>query len=491
MHIPFDGFHFFHRRLKASSPTVSREILGCEDPPRQLGIGRHAMVAEILKNTCCRLQRLLSAMLLMLVLSFLAAPSVGSAATQPLKLDDAVRLAVEQNAGLASMKSHAAAMAEVPPQAGSLPDPTLSFKALNLPVDSFSTTQEAMTQMQIGIAQALPFPGKLSLRRQAASFEAEAAAFNVDEFRLRLVRNVRISWWNLFYLDRALEIIARNEDLLRQFITIAQTKYKVGKGLQQDVLLAQVELSKLLDIEIQLKGVRRDEEARLNALLNRPTHLPITIPDSVNEQLPELPEESELHQIALAERPLLKEKKRRIEASRSRVLLAEKDYYPDFKLGAAYGIRNGTNPSGGDRADFASFMLSMNLPIYTGSKQDRALAQAQAEMAREEFALQDAVEAVFSETSAALADYRKARDQAVLFKTGIIPQASQTVDSMLAGYQVNKVDFLNLVRSQITLYNYETQYWKALAEARQAMARLEAATATPIETIKKQENPHE
>ncbi|HHL45230.1 MAG TPA: transporter, partial [Gammaproteobacteria bacterium] len=82
---------------------------------------------------------------------------------------------------------------------------------------------------------------------------------------------------------------------------------------------------------------------------------------------------------------------------------------------------------------------------------------------------------VAAEIGRALSDYRRSAEQAVLFKSGIIPQASQTVASMLAGYQVNKVDFLNLVRSQITLYNYETQYWKALSESRQALARLVSA----------------
>jgi len=400
------------------------------------------------------------------------------AAEDPVTLTpgQAEQMALAANPGLAGMLSRASAMAEIPPQAGTLPDPRLAFDAVNLPVDTFSTTQENMTQLRVGLSQVVPFPGKLGLKSEAARFEAEAARFDADEFRLQLIRNVRINWWNLFYLDRALEIVRRNQTLLRQFITIAETKYKVGKGLQQDVLLAQVELSKLLDIEIRLKGARKDGEARLNALLNRPTHLAISIPARVDEQLSEMEKEPELHQIALASRPLLKEKNRHIDAARSRVLLAEKDYYPDFRFGAGYGLRNGNNTGRSDpRADFLTLGVSLNLPIFTGTRQDRALAQRKAEVAREQFARQHAIEAVWSETSAALADYRKAKEQAALFKTGIIPQASQTVASMLAGYQVNKVDFLNLVRSQITLYNFETQYWKALAEARQSMARLHAA----------------
>jgi outer membrane protein TolC len=314
----------------------------------------------------------------------------------------------------------------------------------------------------------------------------------VDEYRLRLVRDVRMSWWNLFYLDRALDIVRRNQTLLRQFITIAQTKYKVGRGLQQDVLLAQVELSKLLDIELQLKGARKRSAARLNALLGRSAAMPVALPERVSESLPPPPDERHLHDLALQRRPLLKKQDEIIEAARTRVALAEKDYYPDFRMGAAYGFRQGNNTGRATkRADFASFGLSLNLPIFTGDKQDRALDEARAETARARFGKQDIADAVRAEVSRALADYRRAREQSRLFKQGIIPQSSQTVASMLAGYQVGKVDFLNLVRAQITLYNYETQYWKSLAEARQAMARLEAATAGHLEPIKKQENPNE
>jgi outer membrane protein TolC len=122
----------------------------------------------------------------------------------------------------------------------------------------------------------------------------------------------------------------------------------------------------------------------------------------------------------------------------------------------------------------------MTLPFFTNSKQDHQLDQRKAELARSEFSYQDAKEAVLSEVSQTLAAYDRAKEQASLFKTGIIPQAHQTVASMLAGYQVNKVDFLNLVRAQVTLYNYETQYWKVIAEANQSLAKLDAAVGEPV-----------
>ena len=416
-----------------------------------------------------------------LALLLLAQTATAGDIPQALTLAEAKQMALKESPRLAASEAQARSLAELPPQAGALPDPRLSLGAMNLPVDSFSTNRENMTQMQVGLSQDIPFPGKLGLREQAAQHEAEAATYNAEETGLKLVRNVRTGWWNLFYLDRALDIIRRNQVLLRQFVHIAETKYKVGKGLQQDVLLAQVELSKLLDVEISLRGSRKGQQARLNALLNRPTQTPIFLPPKVSESMPEMAGEAELQAQALASRPLLSGSDQQIRAAQAQVGLAEKDYYPDFRLGAAYGFRSGTNPiNQTSRPDFASLQLSLNLPIFSGSKQDHALAQRQAELLRSEYSRQDATDMVQAEVSEALADYNKSRQRASLFKTGIIPQASQTVSSMLAGYQVGKVDFLNLVRAQITLYNFETQYWQAFASANQSLARLEAGIGKEI-----------
>jgi len=428
-----------------------------------------------------------------LSLSMLVASHSVSAAEITLSADQAVQLAISDNPGLAAQGAHVQSVRAIAPQVGSLPDPVLSLNALNLPVDSFSMAQENMTQLQVGISQAIPFPGKLSLRASVADILADAAMLDEHEFRQQLSSRVKANWWNLFYIDRAVDTVERNKQLLRQLIRIAETKYKVGKGLQQDVLLAQLELSKLLNVGINLKAARKKEMAGLNALLNRPAFESIALPVNVDESLPDLVAESELASQAVFSRPFLIRKGKQIESAQTQVELAEKDYYPDFNLGAAYGLRSGINPvNNRSRPDFASVKLSMTLPFFTGTKQDHQLDQRKAELVRSEFSYQDAKAVVLAELSQALADYEKAREQGLLFKTGIIPQAHQTVASMLAAYQVNKVDFLNLVRAQITLYNYETQYWKSLAEANQSLARLDAAIGKPVrEILKKKGYSHE
>ena len=393
-----------------------------------------------------------------------------------LTLEEAVRIALEGNPDLAEMQARYEAMAAIPSQVGTLPDPMLSFNALNFPTDTFNYRQEAMTQLQLGISQQIPFPGKLALKEEAAEFEAVAAQHSVEETRLLLMRDVRVGWWTLFFLDRALEIVERNQDLLRQFVEIAKTKYEVGDGLQQDVLLAQVELSKLLEQEIGLTGARRTESAKLNRLMNRPADAPLKVPETVAMTFPKVAPDAELFRRGELSRPLLQSQRSRIQAARSRVLLAKKDYYPDFSLGAVYGARGGENPGGqGDRADFLTLRFGLNLPIYQDRKRAKAVSQRESELSGARYALADEINAMQSEVSQSQAIFIQARDQFRLFETGIIPQARQTVESMLAGYQVSEVDFLNLVRSQITLYNYETLYWQSLAVANQALARLRAA----------------
>lgn len=400
--------------------------------------------------------------------------AVGAEKTTVLTLQAATALAIADNPNLAQMQARAKAMAAIPSQEGALPDPQLTFNALGLPVKTFNVGQDDMTTFGPGVTQVIPFPGKLALREQAAQFEAHAASENAAEVRISLLREVKKVWWQIFYLDRALSLVDSNHTTLQQFVEIAQTKYKVGIGIQQDVLLAQLELSKLLDQKLMLTGARRIAVSSLNALLNRAADSEIQLPEDVGLQLPAVKQEKQLYDYADTARPLLESNRQTIQAAQSRLDLAKKAYLPDFTVDAGYGARANTL-AGNRRADLLSISVGINVPIFAGQKQDKAVDQRSSELMQEKYALQDEWNKVRSQITEAYTDYQRAKQQVVLYDTGIVPQARQTVASMLAGYQVNKVDFLNLARSQITLFEYQIQYWKAFAEANQALAQLSAA----------------
>jgi outer membrane protein, heavy metal efflux system len=403
--------------------------------------------------------------------------STGTARAQDvaiLELSEARGRALANNPGLAEMQERYAALTYIAPQAASLPDPVVSLNAMNLPWDSFDTNQEPMTQLQLGVSQKFPFPGKLDLREDIALFEAEAALHSVAELRLNLDMNVSVAWWEVFYLDRALESVLLNQNVLRQLISVARTKYEVGDGLQQDVLLAQLELSKLLDTEIQLRSMREQRVYRLNVLMDVPSESPATLPATMPSFAGVIARPSTLYERAEKVRPLLQQEQAEIDASESRLALARKEYYPDFNVGVAYGNRQ-EDELNQSRQDFLSIMLSVNIPLYAGTRQSQSVQQHTRQVARARYSLLDQKNLVLASISTSIAQHKQAMEQLALYGDGIVPQARQTVESMLAGYQVNEVDFLSLARSQATLFNFELLYWKAFAEIYQSVARLTAA----------------
>jgi len=398
-----------------------------------------------------------------------------------LLLPAAIEAALSNNPGLKEIGQRAEAAAAVPSQVGSLPDPVLKFLAANLPADNFDRKQENMSQMGIGISQAFPFPGKLRLKKEAAQFIATATVHDHSQARLNLVRDIKIEWWRLFYLDQALEVVSRNLDLMRGFVEIAGKKYEVGSGLQSDIILAQLELSKLLEFEIRVKNARHASEARLVALIALPIDHVIRLPKTTSESLGDIPGEQKLLFLAENNSPLLSAQERRVDAAGKRKDLAKRDFYPDFVLSANYGARSGTNPvSDLEREDVVTFWLDVKIPLYAGTKQSKALEQRRAQENEEEFGLAQTRLMIQKEISTRFAFYQQNREQVSLFSSGIIPQAQQTVDAMRAGYLVDEVDFLNLVSAQITLYNYETRYWQVFAEAEQALAAIEATVGEEI-----------
>jgi cobalt-zinc-cadmium efflux system outer membrane protein len=389
-----------------------------------------------------------------------------------LTLDQAIELALTGNPGLAEIKARAEAMAAVPSQEGTLPDPTLRFGALYLPTSSFNLHQDDFTMMEVGVSQEIPFPGKLALREKIAEQEALAAADSVDEARLRLVREVKQSWWRLFYYDRALNLLDESEHFFQQLIDIAQAKYKVGKGSQQDVLLAQLELSKLKDEKLNLVIVRHSQNARINALLDRVAETSVQIPAEAEFKLPVIVE-SALQDKALHIRPLFEQHRKMLDAGLAKVDLAQKGFYPDFTVGAYYDARQNT-PSGQSRSDFASVQLSINVPIYANRKQAKAVDQRQSELLQAQYALHDDHRKIQAEIAAKAVEYQQTKEKLLLLEHEIIPQAQQAVNSLLAGYQVSQTDFTDLLRTQLSFFQYQTQYWQALTNTQQILAELSA-----------------
>ena len=399
-----------------------------------------------------------------------------------LKLTDLIEEALIKNPDILAAKSKWEVLKERPPQAGSLEDPMLGLGIVNLPTDTFSFRQEDMTMKEISVSQRVPFPGKRPLRREIAQKEAEAAYSDYEEAKNRVARDVRFAYYELFYVNNAIAVTEKNREILKLLNQIAETKYAVGAGIHTDVYRAQVELSKMVDELITLSQAKRALKARINTLLYRPAFAPLGEPEEVTLGTLSASEE-DLMKEAIESRPLLQSMKRIIERNMAQLSLAERDYYPDFDFKLAYGQRD-DGPMG-RRADMISGMVGISLPLWYKTKQARKVAESQKDI---QFA-KDQLMAMTNEISFMISDrlteIERAERQIELLKTGIIPQATLSLDSAMSSYRVNKVDFISLLDSLMTLFKYETQYYRLLSDHEKNIAEIEAAVGKYLPEEKK------
>jgi len=390
-----------------------------------------------------------------------------------LILSDLIQEALENNPALEAAGHKALSAERAISQAGALSDPKLTLGLMNLPVNSFAFDQEPMTGKQIAVTQMFPFPGKLSLSMDMAEFEAAALQQQQQEIRNQIVQTVRRAYYDLYAVDQALETVQKNKDLMEQLIRVAEIKYATGSGLQQDVLRAQVELTKLDDDLIMWRQKRLVVAAHLNSVLNRPagSHVDMT-PSSL-----EVPEKMDLgfsQKEIERQRPLLRAWKEKLGKSEAAVKFARRDVWPNIAVSAAYSQRDDLK-SGVKLHDFLSLSMTLDIPFFYRRKQNQRIAERELDFHAAEAEYANILNGILADVEVQKAGLERNRKRIELYEGGILLQARQSLESAQAGYQVGKVDFLNVVDNWMRLLNYELQYHFALSDYYKALAGYEFA----------------
>lgn len=377
---------------------------------------------------------------------------------------------IQHNPELKSFEKKIEASEQKPSQARSLDDPRLRLAIANLPVDSFEFDQEAMTQKQIQVMQKIPYPGKLDLKGNIAEKDLAISKTEFDEKKNSLIRQIKVTYNNLLYLDIAHKITSDTRGLLEEFIKTAETRYAAGEGEQQEIVKAQMELSRIIKSIISLEQKKETATAYINSLLNRPVHDNFHVAGEI-DQTPLLFTFDELQKIAEETRPSLNGLRQKIEQARLTVKLAEKEYYPDMDFGISYGQRDDSSID--ERPDFFSASVTVNIPLWHRTKERRKVNEKRAEQRRAEEQYISMINSINYRLKDLLNQIEMNRQEIELFETGFLPQSTLSFESALSGYRVNRVDFLALINNQINLYNYKIGYYRAIADWENRLAELE------------------
>jgi outer membrane protein TolC len=396
----------------------------------------------------------------------LAAP----AAAEPLRLDDAIAIALRDNPLIASAGQRAEALRARPAQVSAFDDPTLSWEAWDIPE---SLRVDAAENNIFRLSQKVPFPGKRRLAGEAAAHEADAAGQDARSIRLDVQAAVTRAYADLWLAQERAAILARDRALFERSARTAESQYAIGQTVQADVLRAQVELTHAV-IAQRTAGLAIDAaRAEMNALLSRTPDAPLGDP----EPPPVHPVETPLATLierALAARPELAGQQAMIDREQSGVDLAELGYWPDFEVSVGRFLNYGRN-------DGFGAMASVTLPFAHLEKYGAAVSEARGRVRSAESALRGLQDAVRRDVAQAYARANAAALEYELARGTHVPHAEQAVRVNEAAYASGAVSFASLLDALRTMQDTHLQHAEAAADYLRAVAALERAIGGPLD----------
>jgi outer membrane protein, heavy metal efflux system len=383
-----------------------------------------------------------------------------------LTLDELVLEALEKNPEILAARRKFDAVTKRPSQVSTLPEPKFSFTNLGVGHPASALNGSDFAYVGVGVSQEFPFPGKLSLMKQVAKKEADSERQMVLETELRVVSRLKQAYYDLYYSHKAIEIVEKNRELLDKFTKIAEAKYRVGSGIQQDVLKAQVEISTLMQRLEMLGQQKASLSAFVNSLLDRPVSTELGTPAQVNKSQLNRPLE-ELLRVAQENAPRIRSRQEMLDSGAFALNLARKEYMPDFGGSFQYQKTGSLYP------DYYMATLEVKVPLYFWRKQRLGVEEAATRLVemRHEYRMTS------QEISFGVKDQflmaKTSERLLAMYEQGVIPQAAASLESALAGYQTGKVDFLTLINNLTVLLNFEMDYYRELSNQQKAVARLE------------------
>ena len=395
-----------------------------------------------------------------------------------LTLDEVERAALVGNPEIAVAARRLAAVQARVPQAGALDDPALMYRGWQVPLRQPWNYNAAQNMFML--SQTFPGFGKRSLRTSVAESGVAEAKAALEATRLDVRIRVRKAFYDLLRAKDGLRIHDEHVDIARQAVEAARIKYAVGKVPQQDILKAQISVTRLAEHLIHFEQDIELAQARLDTLLGRDPHQPINVQGEYETAL-QLPSLETLEKSALQSRPDLIQAQAAVEKSRKEQALANKAYSPDFTVSAGYMLM----PRGSEFRNNYMVEGSINLPWLNRRKHDSEIAEATAMVNEEDAEIAAMRNAAFGQIQEALVQTKASQKLANIYHNSLRPQAEATLHSTVIAYENDKTEFLDLLDSQMTVIDLDLAYLQALAGFEMRLADLELAIGTPIDQVQK------
>lgn len=407
-----------------------------------------------------------------LIAVLVASPAAAEDVEWKRRLEETVARAIAQNPSIAEMEARIEADRHRVAQASALPDPEIEVGIQDLPPSDFSFTRDDFTMSKVTARQVFPGAGKRPARaRSAAASLDSSAAMHVDHV-LRIAAEVADAFFAVADLDARMEILHASRERLRLAAASASERYRVGRGVQADVLRANLEVTASEERLVGLTAERRVQAARLNALQALAPEAEVArIPMPDDE--PSLPPAAELTVAAERRSPAIAAREAQVRAAESDLTLARLERRPDFTAMAYYANR-------ADFEDFVGASVALNLPFFQPKRLREREAEREAELSGARASLEMVRNDIRRGVAEGYAELERSREQAALYRGSILPQAETNERATQEAYTVGQIDLLTLVRATLDRDAYASELVMRRTGAWRAVAALQMSSGLPL-----------
>jgi cobalt-zinc-cadmium efflux system outer membrane protein len=396
-----------------------------------------------------------------------------SSRVSPTPLTALVEEAQQNNPEVQAAMHGAQAAGHAAKPAGALPDTQIMLQHLSVgsPRPFAGYTNSDFAYIGLGASQEFPWPGKRALRAQVAGVQADAMRTQTGAVSRLVIEQVKMTYFKLAYLQASLGILLRDDKLLAEMEQIAESRYRVGQGNQQEVLKAQLQHTRILQ-EINLHHREQGQlQARLKQLLARTQDSPDIVTEPLRERA--LPAgASELLRQARQNNPEINAREQLVKRADLQTDLARKEFRPDYGLQYIY--------QNTDRKFRDYYMMTFTITLPNRGRRRAELAEATENRQTATAELTAEVQRRLAEVQDQYVVAKTSTEQLKIYREGLMPQAEATFRAAIAAYQANRQDFETLLSSFRDALDFEEQYQKELSEHESALARLESLAGVTL-----------
>lgn len=394
-------------------------------------------------------------------------------ASTPTPLSQLLAEAQANNPQLSAADHEARAARQMASQVTTLPDPKFTYQQFSVgsPKPFAGYTNNDFAYIGVGASQEFPYPGKLRLRGEVAERDADTKQAEVGVIGTSIADEVKADYLQLAYLQQTLGILQQNETVLDQLIQDATAHYQVGQGMQQDVLEAQVNRTKIVrEITMHHQQMWRIQ-AHLKGLLDRDQQLPDIVTEGLTASRLKATSD-ELLAVVKKNNPQLQVDASAIQKQDAQVASAKREGKPDFELGYMY--------QNTDRKYRDYYMFTFDVRFPRKKRVNAEIAEAQEKLIASQQTLNAHLAQQLSQVQQLYVQASSDEEQLKEFREGLIPQSDAAYRATLSAYTSNKDQFTHVLSYFTDLLNLKLEYAETLLDHETALAHLESLTGVTL-----------